>query len=349
MYKQAKKPQENKTTAVANSVAQKKNSGKQGFGFVDNRPVIAVQNGLSTAQCVDKKTNVDKKIKQGSMNSGLVLQAQWVYVDVDGGKRLNLSKTEDSTVFILKSDSSKYKVIGTAGDGEPIVIKIGGAYENWRSDNFSEYQNWTKGTNGVSITPPFGNGQVSAYHNRGAPKISSRQDDFGGAKLGDSYVEYKRGLQSGGMTDAQIAQALLDLNDSALVSDLEKRAASMMHVTVYLAEEWRKQGAAKIYRSILRSIIKGERDFSTFENDFAFIPSAEEGREQVARLMDVQRGDKPQKALTKSEQQIFGNMSPPRTEDFDTDDDMKDEKSLKKTRDFSNQNKGASGWHSPWK
>ncbi|MBQ4766333.1 hypothetical protein F9U42_04195 [Pectobacterium versatile] len=43
MYKQAKKPQENKTTAVANSVAQKKSSGKQGFGFVDNRARSGVQ------------------------------------------------------------------------------------------------------------------------------------------------------------------------------------------------------------------------------------------------------------------------------------------------------------------
>jgi hypothetical protein len=138
------------------------------------------------------------------------------------------------------------------------------------------------------------------------------------------------------------------LDDSALVSDLEKRAASMMHVTVYLAEEWRKQGAAKIYRAILRSIVEGERDFSTFSEDFAFIASADQGREQVARFRDVQRGDKKQKALAESEQQIYGSMSPYHAGDFDTDDDMEDEKTLKKTRDFSNQNQDAVGWHSPW-
>jgi hypothetical protein len=283
------------------------------------------------------------------MTGGMqVLQAQWAYVDADGGKHLNLSRTEDPEIFLLKSDNSKYKVIGKAANGHPIVQEIGGVHEDWRHNQFSEYQNWTTATSGVSVVPPFGSGSVSAYHNRGAPKISSKQSDFGGAKLGDSYAEYLRGVQSGGLTDVEIAQALLELDDSALVSDLEKRAASMMHVTVYLAEEWRKQGAAKIYRAILRSIVEGERDFSTFSEDFAFIASADQGREQVARFRDVQRGDKKQKALAESEQQIYGSMSPYHAGDFDTDDDMEDEKTLKKTRDFSNQNQDAVGWHSPW-
>lgn len=37
MYAQMEKPKENKSRAIANSVAQKKSSEKQGFGFVDNR------------------------------------------------------------------------------------------------------------------------------------------------------------------------------------------------------------------------------------------------------------------------------------------------------------------------
>lgn len=43
MYKQAEKPKENKSIAVANSVAQKKGDGKQGLGFVDNRIESASQ------------------------------------------------------------------------------------------------------------------------------------------------------------------------------------------------------------------------------------------------------------------------------------------------------------------
>jgi hypothetical protein len=46
MYAQKEKPAENKSSAVAHSVAQKKNGGKQGFGFMDNRPEAAAQRKL---------------------------------------------------------------------------------------------------------------------------------------------------------------------------------------------------------------------------------------------------------------------------------------------------------------
>ncbi len=46
MYEQVEKPKENKSQAVANSVAQKKSNARQGFGFVDNRPEAAAQRKL---------------------------------------------------------------------------------------------------------------------------------------------------------------------------------------------------------------------------------------------------------------------------------------------------------------
>lgn len=46
MYAQVEKPKENKSRAVANSVVQNKSSGKQGFGFLDNRPEAKTQNVL---------------------------------------------------------------------------------------------------------------------------------------------------------------------------------------------------------------------------------------------------------------------------------------------------------------
>jgi len=46
MYEQTEKPKENKSRAVANSVTQKKSNAKQGFGFVDNRPVAIAQRKL---------------------------------------------------------------------------------------------------------------------------------------------------------------------------------------------------------------------------------------------------------------------------------------------------------------
>lgn len=46
MYAQLEKSKENKSRAVANSVAQKKSSVSQDFGFVDNRPEIRHQQNL---------------------------------------------------------------------------------------------------------------------------------------------------------------------------------------------------------------------------------------------------------------------------------------------------------------
>jgi hypothetical protein len=279
-----------------------------------------------------------------------VLQAVWAYLDVEGGESLNLKQTSDLNVFERSSDGSKYVKTGTASDGRIIVKRQGGVHADWRYDKFDAYKDWTQQSQGVSVPAPFGSGNINAAHNRGAPKASSRQEDFGGAKLGDKYSDYVSGLQSGGKKDAQIAQALLDLDDTNLVSDLEKRAASMLHVTVYLAEEWRKQGAAKLYRAFLRSIVSGEKDFNDFLTEFKFIVSADEGRKQVARFADVHRGVKTKSDLDADEQIIYGNMSPIHDEDVESDSDMEVEKALGKTRDHSQKNKGSGiGWKDPWK
>lgn len=176
---------------------------------------------------------------------------------------------------------------------------------------------------------------------RGAPKLGSTAKNWGKTSLGDTYEEYIRGLRSGGMTDPAIAQALLDLDDSVLASHLEKRAAAMLTVTVYLAEEWRKQGAAKIYRAILRLIVKGTRTFDDFLDDFAFIGSAQDGRKQVGRFYDVWLGDTDRADMDSDEGEIYDVMSPPRDEDFSSDDDMRtdDKKNLQGKRLFAQKHK----------
>jgi hypothetical protein len=68
MYAQVEKPKESKSRAVANSVAQKKSAGKQGAGFVDNRPealkqrrvIEAVQNGKNLKQLKKNDANYDQ-------------------------------------------------------------------------------------------------------------------------------------------------------------------------------------------------------------------------------------------------------------------------------------------------
>lgn len=207
---------------------------------------------------------------------------------------------------------------------------------------FGTYQNWTNTTSGVNFTTPFGTGKVSAFHNQGAPKLGSNKKDWGNTNLGDSYVEYVAGLRSNGLNDRQIATALLNHNDSAFTTLLEKRAAAMIFATVYLAEEWRKQGAAKIYRAMLRTIEAGTKTFDDFLNDYLFIKSAQSGRQMVGRFYDVFNGDDQLINLLLNEQVYHGNLSPQHNDDYSSDDDLRkdDKKNLKGKRLFAEKHQG---------
>jgi Domain of unknown function (DUF4157) len=271
-----------------------------------------------------------------------VLQPQWAHVS-DTGEHLNLIKTEDPEVFFYKKTGIKYKATGkVAADGHIIVQELSGEHTEYRHDQFATYKNWTASSTGVHIPTEFG--PTGAYHNRGAPKITSKQTNYGNAKLGDAYTDYIDALKSRGESDKNIAGALLDLDDSALTSNMEKRGAAMLHTTVYLAEEWRKQGAAKIYRAILRAIVAGETDFDHFIEHFEFVGSADRGRMQVGRFKDVHEGDEDESNLNANERRIYGNMSPYHPGDYDTDDEMADEKKLSKGRDYSQSTGVGTAW-----
>ncbi len=66
MYAQVEKKKENKSRSVANSVAQKKSNGKQGLGFVDNRPEAVAQRKLS--EITDNYSN-SKTLQMKSVNT----------------------------------------------------------------------------------------------------------------------------------------------------------------------------------------------------------------------------------------------------------------------------------------
>ena len=70
MYERVEKPKENKSKAVANSLAQKKSGVKQGFGFVDNRPETVAQ----------------RQLKEMVKNSPQVRQANQLLTIVDNYK-----------------------------------------------------------------------------------------------------------------------------------------------------------------------------------------------------------------------------------------------------------------------
>lgn len=74
MYAKVEKPKENRGSAVANPITQKKNIGKQGFGFVDNRPEAVAQRNLQsiangfTTQTVQRYTVEDNPAGKRSTN-----------------------------------------------------------------------------------------------------------------------------------------------------------------------------------------------------------------------------------------------------------------------------------------
>jgi len=208
-----------------------------------------------------------------------------------------------------------------------------GSTNPYAYNNFSVYQNWTNTTSGVTFQTPFGTGNVSAYHNHGAPKLGSNKKDWDNVDVGDKYVHYVGALRSGGLSDQQIATALLAHNDSAFASMEEKRGAAMIFSTVYLAEEWRKQGAAKIYRAMLRAIAAGTRNFNHFLADYKFIPAAQSGREMVARFYDVFNSDTDVTDLSAHEQTYYNCLSPGPSDDWSSDDEMRTDtkKNLKTT------------------
>ncbi|MFM2485204.1 hypothetical protein [Celerinatantimonas yamalensis] len=69
MYEQVEKPKENKSSAVANSVAQKKGSVKQGFGLVDNRPESVIQRRVQTLAIDSISQSFQKRVNNEALDS----------------------------------------------------------------------------------------------------------------------------------------------------------------------------------------------------------------------------------------------------------------------------------------
>jgi hypothetical protein len=80
MYAQVEKSKENKSKAVANSVAQKKNIGSQGLGFVDNRPQVIAQRKLQDmAGNSPQNDNLTISTAQGYSGGNILQRALYYY------------------------------------------------------------------------------------------------------------------------------------------------------------------------------------------------------------------------------------------------------------------------------
>ena len=105
MYEQVDKSNENKSRAVANSVAQKKSSVKQGFGFVDNRPEAL---SLKSLQRMINKTSENSNLHGKdcpccSSNGGVAL------------RKKAITNVSDNCITQLKDDMMCKAIVDIKG------------------------------------------------------------------------------------------------------------------------------------------------------------------------------------------------------------------------------------------
>lgn len=132
MYAQLEKPKENKRRAIANSVAPKKGSMTQGFGFVDNRPEVTSQRKM---QALTFNHQVPQLIQNKENDTGLPDNLN-IYSKI---KAIQLEKSVNNITFVRNMRNS-YKgmplqrmKINEVEGGEEAVFKT--AFMDWLREN----------------------------------------------------------------------------------------------------------------------------------------------------------------------------------------------------------------------
>jgi hypothetical protein len=112
MYAQVDKPKENKSRAVANSVAQKKSNVKQGFGLVDNRleskEIIQLQKVFTeSVQCVPVKKKAESKNKTNGAKKALAGGVKKPKKAPNFYKRIVKGLPEDRVKYVIGQHGAK--------------------------------------------------------------------------------------------------------------------------------------------------------------------------------------------------------------------------------------------------
>lgn len=183
------------------------------------------------------------------------------------------------------------------------------------------YKKWTPKSTFQTFDNPFG--PVNVRHSRKAPFISTTVTQYPQTQVKVTYTAIIEALKNEKTSEKEIATILLDAQAEKLTHPNAIRAAAMLIEIVYLAEQWRKQGAVKIFRAILRLIQSQKMSLSDIETNFKFVISAVAGREQVMRLKQVLEGKIELGSLDEAEQEIYTAMSPQQEWDLESDEEMK--------------------------
>ncbi len=182
---------------------------------------------------------------------------------------------------------------------------------------------WHSSQQFQEVDGPFG--KFNVKHNRHAPFVTSNKEQYPGTDVRVDYGDMLRALKGEGLGDGEIAEILLTADSERLTDPDAIRAAAMLTAVVYLAEEWRKKGAAKIFRGILRAISDGVMSLEDIFEYFNFVKSAQDGREQSARISAVLRGVQDESVLEVEDHAFIGYMSPGGP-DMESDDEEREKK-----------------------
>ncbi|NRD74766.1 hypothetical protein HQQ94_16385 [Shewanella sp. VB17] len=139
MYEQIEKPKENKSRAVANSVAQKKSNGKQGVGFVDNRQKVSGVNLFSKSSIqLMAQGNQQARIQERRIELGQIRMPNMV----DTPNQVDLD-TAGNEIDIIQSQ------IEGAVNANVLKPQSHGGNMNELKERFHNDQVWRTYRNGV--------------------------------------------------------------------------------------------------------------------------------------------------------------------------------------------------------
>ncbi len=209
---------------------------------------------------------------------------------------------EPGSDVITDSDSEE------AEDDEIDAMQSENNYNNNNSNSNSnylddKYRTWKRSERKKSATNVNTTyGPVSARHGWDGPFIRSHGKHYRNTKLRDalnkkgemkpdnlSYEAYFVGLRDQGkLSDAKIAQALLDSKDPGFTIK-QRRAAAMLTGTVHLAEKWRKEKAVPLFQSRLKRVVAGKLSLKDAILKYAFAKrpgGAKAGRERLKRYKE---------------------------------------------------------------
>jgi hypothetical protein len=267
-----------------------------------------------------------------------------------GGMAPSISISHHEDIIEEESDEEKIKI-----DSDEESFMEEGAQEQFsdeESDNdkmeevsnpygslIDNYNNWNPNQKFQEMEGPFG--KFNAKHNRKSVFLTSNKEQYPETNVKTDYKDIIQKLKKEGISDKEIAEILLE-GEQVLKTANAIRAAAMLTAIVYMAEQWRKHGAVKIFRALLRRVQNGDLELSKLPGYFEFVASAQDGREQVERIRRIMTGEESYEEIQEDDRFVIGGMSPYNQDDFDSDDDLRDikDKDFKEKRDLSFNKKG---------